>query len=188
MHTDEKWQVYDMEGERVDTDGYDAALGGPLNGESDAYVAAAAVWLYRYTNEGIEVLFQQRAPQVRHGGKWDVSAGGHINNGERTVDAAVRELFEEIGARAKAEDLEFMFKLKTFFEVQMYAYHYLCDWTGKGDDFSFDDGEVSAVKWVKLKDFDKFIDENAKDPIKNAFFTRELTKFWLTKKNGNTQE
>lgn len=182
MHSGELWQEFDARGERVDGAGYDATLGNP---EKGSYVGASAVWLYRRTDAGVEVLFQQRSLSVNNGGKWDVSAGGHINNGERTVNAAVRELHEEIGVNVLPEDLEFIFKLKTFFKVQMFTHYYLCDWTGREDEFAFDDGEVSAVKWIKLVDFDKFVDENAKDAIKNAFFTRELTKFWLNKKNGN---
>lgn len=185
MHTDELWQEFDAQGERSKGVGYDASLGNPLRGGGDIYVGAAAVWLYRRTEHGLEVLFQQRSPKISNGGKWDISAGGHINRGEREVDAAVRELAEEIGAKAQPEELEFMFKLKTFFNVQMYVFHYLCDWTGKDDEFVFDDGEVSAVKWVPFSELDEFIDGCVKDPIKNAKFTRELTKFWLSKKDGN---
>ena len=156
MHTDELWQVFDTNGERISSPGYKSSLGNPKKGTTDQYIGAASVWLYRRTGSGeIEILFQQRSPKVKNGGLWDVSAGGHINNNERVVDAAVRELYEEIGAKARP------------------------------DDFNFDDGEVSQVKWVKLADFNQFIDKNAKPPLKNGHYTRELTKYWLEKKQAD---
>lgn len=187
MHTDELWQAYNANGERI-SGGYDAALGNPKNGASDVYVGAASVWLYRHVGDEIEILFQQRAPQISNGGKWDVSAGGHINDEEATVAAAVRELSEEIGVTVAPEDLEFIFRLKTFFKIQMFINYYICDWTGKPEDFHFADGEVSQVKWVKLSEFDDFVDKYAKQPIVDAHFTRELAKFWLGNKYGNPQK
>ena len=191
MHQDELWQVYDANGERVSSEGYKSSLGNPKIGTTDAYVGAASVWLYRYTGDNdVEVLFQQRSPQVTNGGLWDVSAGGHINNGEKVVDAALRELREEIGAEVSASDLEFIFKYKTFFDVQMFINYFLCNWTDRPDVFHFDDNEVSQVKWIKLSNFDKFIDAGAKPPLKNGYYTRELSKFWLRKKqsDGNIEK
>ncbi|MBR0402987.1 NUDIX domain-containing protein [Candidatus Saccharibacteria bacterium] len=186
MHTDELWQVFDTNGERISSPGYKSSLGNPKKGTTNQYIGAASVWLYRRTGSGeIEILFQQRSPKVKNGGLWDVSAGGHINNNERVVDAAVRELYEEIGAKARPDDLEFIFHFKTFFDVQMFINYFLCDWTGRPDDFNFDDGEVSQVKWVKLADFNQFIDKNAKPPLKNGHYTRELTKYWLEKKQAD---
>lgn len=185
MHSDELWQEFDTTGTRIAGKGREPSLGNPRTGE-DVYVGAASTWLYRRTEKGIEVLFQQRSMNVdNNAGKWDVSAGGHINQGETVLDAAVRELNEELGVKIEPEKLEFIFQLKTFFEVQMFTNFFMCDFTGREDEINFSDGEVQAVKWVPLAEFDEFVDANVKKPIQQAFFTRELTKFWM-KKHGDS--
>lgn len=185
MHESEVWQEYSETGERLTGAGRAAERGNPMLGDEDAYVSTASVWLYRRTEEGIEVLFQQRSKKVdRNAGKWDMSAGGHVNQGEATVDAAAREAFEEIGAKVEPEKLEFIFRLRTIHKVKMFINYFLYDWTGREDEFSFADGEVEQVKWVKLSEFDEFVDAGVKDPIRKAKFTRELTKFWLGRKEA----
>lgn len=42
----------------------------------------------------------RRAPHVHHGGLWSLPAG-HIKEGESLLTCAVRELWEEVGLRAK---------------------------------------------------------------------------------------
>ncbi len=39
-------------------------------------------------------------------GLWDTSAAGHVDAGESPLEAAVRELHEELGVRVEADDLE----------------------------------------------------------------------------------
>lgn len=56
-------------------------------------------------NDKNEILLQQRARNKRYPLKWVISAGGHINVGEKPEDAAYRELDEELGIRT---DLKFI--------------------------------------------------------------------------------
>jgi isopentenyl-diphosphate delta-isomerase len=52
------------------------------------------------------VLLQQRAfAKENHPGMWDVSAAGHIAAGEKTIDAALREVREELGLELTAGEL-----------------------------------------------------------------------------------
>ena len=52
------------------------------------------------------LLIQQRSSSKRiWPGKWDVSAAGGVSSGETTRSAAVRELEEELGISAPAQDL-----------------------------------------------------------------------------------
>jgi len=57
-------------------------------------------------NAAGEILLQKRSHKKDHyGGWWDVSVGGHVNPGELYVEAAVRELDEEMGIRDAAVEL-----------------------------------------------------------------------------------
>ena len=175
MHDSETWQEFDKAGEPIKNGGRNPKLGNPGIGES-VYTSVAIVWLYRKTADDIEVLFQKRSDKVdRFAGKWDIAAGGHINYNESVLDAAVREAREEIGATITKDMLRLVVITPSLFANNILR-EFICDYTGHPDNFHFDDEEVSEVKWVKLSEFDKFIDENAKAPLKEDMEIRSLIK------------
>ena len=174
-HAGERWQEFNARDERIENGGRDPRLGNPDKGD-DVYVSVAIVWLFRRTKNGIEVLFQQRSEKVdRYPGDWDIAAGGHINYGESVVDAAVREAKEEIGAEITADMLHFVVSTPSLFKNNILR-EFVCDYTGQPENFHFDDGEVSQVKWVPLSEFDDFILKNAKKPLKEDAEIRSLVK------------
>lgn len=59
------------------------------------------VYPVRRAANGLELLVLRRAPGGRCAGSWE-SVHGHIEAGERPVEAALRELFEETGLRPEA--------------------------------------------------------------------------------------
>ena len=62
------------------------------------------------------LLMQQRAMQKESNpGKWDVSTAGHVSTGQTSMEAAIREVEEEIGIKLKEQDL-----------------HLICTFHGKG--------------------------------------------------------
>jgi isopentenyl-diphosphate delta-isomerase type 1 len=64
------------------------------------------VWVINHKQE---VLFQKRSLQKESfPGVWDVSAAGHISAGETSLQAAIKELAEEIGVYATEQDLTFL--------------------------------------------------------------------------------
>lgn len=178
MHKDEVWQVYRPDGEPIVGEGWRAALGNPVRTGSDKIVAVAVVIVYRHGANGLEILWQKRSDKVdRFPGEYDTSAGGHINLGERPIAAAVREAREEIGAVATEEEMHFigMRPLK----YQLLSWLYAVDWTGKPDEFLFDDGEVSEVKWVPYAENDEFRMKYAKEPIREDSLHFDLLEWWL---------
>lgn len=175
MHSSELWQEFDKSGEPIKNGGRNPKLGNPDLGEP-VYTSVAVVWLYRKTDDGIEVLFQKRSEKVDHfAGKWDIAAGGHINYGESVLDAAVREAREEIGAKIEKSKLE-LAVITPSMTANNILREFICDYTGCSDNFHFDDEEVSEVKWVKLSNFDKFLDENAKAPLRDDVEIRSIIK------------
>ena len=174
-HGNERWQEYAKNGEVLKTDGRDPSLGNPELDEEN-YVSSSLIWLYRQTENGLEVLFQKRSPFVdRHPNLWDIAAGGHIDLGETPLEAAVREAREEIGANISAEKLRLAIAFRSP-KKGLFLNEYLYDWTGEEDTFHFDDQEVSEVKWIPLADFDSFLDEYAKPPLKDDLIVRLAIK------------
>ncbi len=180
MYKNELWQKFSASGEPLMNSGYPASLGNPKLG-SGTTVGGCCVWLYRHNSSGeIEVLFQKRSKFVdSNAEKWDVSAGGHINYGELPLDAAVREAKEEIGATLERDKVRFIYSDVSTLYIDRICFTYCYDWDKNEDNFAFDDKEVSEVKWVPLSEFDNFMDENAKQILRDDCPCRELIKTFL---------
>lgn len=179
MHHDEMWQVYAPNGEAIAGEGWDSALGNPEVTDSDVIVGVAVVFLYRFNDDGdLELLWQKRSREVdRYPGDYDISAGGHINLGETVVVGAMRECKEEIGIEVTEEDLQFAFTKP--FNRNRFAWIFMVNWTGKPDEFCFNDKEVSEVKWVAYSEMEKFRKKYAKLPLKNDDLTFENLDDWM---------
>lgn len=64
------------------------------------------IWVIRRRLEGLEVLLQKRAPDKdSYPDCWDAASTGHINAGEDSLSAAVREVGEELGIKAASSEL-----------------------------------------------------------------------------------
>ena len=178
MHFDETWQIYHKNGEPIAGAGWESALNNPEETGSDAIVGVAVVFLYRHGENGLELLWQKRSEKIdRYPGDFDISAGGHINLGESIVEAAVRETHEEIGAEISAEDLNFVAMRP--FNKNRFAWVYLVDFTGREENFHFDDDEVSEVKWVRFSETDEFRVKYGKAPLKKDDVSFECIKEWF---------
>lgn len=180
MHHDEMWQIYAPNGEPISGEGWNSALDNPEKTGSSAIVGVAVVFLYRRNNEGtLELLWQRRSAKVdRYPGDYDISAGGHINFGESVVEAAIREAREEIGADISEDDLQFMTMRP--FNRNRFAWVYVVDWTGKPEEFHFNDNEVSEVKWVPLSETEEFRIKYAKAPFKKDKLTFDCLFEWFS--------
>lgn len=177
MHKDELWQLFDKNGKRKMDGGYPSALGNPKLNSGKIY-GVTAIYFYRHGKNGLELLFQKRGDKVdKYPGKWDVSAGGHINYDESVEMATCREAVEEIGAKISVSELEFVYS--AFRNANSILWLYCVDWTNKEDTFHFDDGEVSEVKWVPYKNIRAFLDEFAKKPLKEDEVTPKVLDRWF---------
>lgn len=67
------------------------------------YHATVHIWLFTTSKK---ILLQKRALTKKvFPGLWDISVAGHIAAGESVLNAAKREVFEEIGLELSEEDL-----------------------------------------------------------------------------------
>lgn len=162
MHKDELWQEYAKNGELLKNGGRPAHLGNIVE-TKDVYYGAVGVYACRRSENRIEILFQKRSQTVdRFPGKWDISCAGHINYGEEPVEAAIRELKEEIGVVADKNQLQFVCSHRT--DIGLYNF-YIYDLSDQTIDFHFDDQEVEKVEWVSLENSDEFRKKFCKDPV-----------------------
>jgi isopentenyldiphosphate isomerase len=113
---------------------------------------AAHVWIV----SGRRVLLQRRAyVKENYPGMWDVSAAGHLSAGETSVEAAVRETFEELGLRINREELQLIgvTRESCLLNDGTYVDHELHDVfivrrQVELDTLSLDPAEVAEVMWV----------------------------------------
>lgn len=73
------------------------------------------VWI---GNRNGELLLQKRSMSKEvFPGCWDVSCAGHIDSGESNVEAAIRELHEELGISASQNELMYLFSMVQQFTI-----------------------------------------------------------------------
>ncbi|MCD7818084.1 MAG: NUDIX domain-containing protein [Lachnospiraceae bacterium] len=66
----------------------------------------AHIWVVRKTETGYDVLLQKRAlNKDSFPGQYDTSSAGHIQAGDEPKESAIRELGEELGIHASADQL-----------------------------------------------------------------------------------
>jgi isopentenyldiphosphate isomerase len=104
------------------------------------------VWLFRHHKEKLEVLLQKRSKNKdSFPGCYDISSAGHIPAGVDFVTSALRELKEELGVNAKAEDLHLCGQRRIQYQEEFH---------GK----SFVDNQVSNIYLLFVeKDIGEFI-------------------------------
>lgn len=93
---------------------------GNKTGESRSYEEAhekglihRTVHVWILNTEG-KVLIQKRAKDRRaHPGHWDISAAGHISAGQTSLEAARREVLEELGIEIPESNFKLLFTVRS---------------------------------------------------------------------------
>ncbi len=142
---------------------------GPLEG-------GACVWLVKRTADKVYILFQKRSENVQNGGFYDASAGGHIDEGEDPLTAALRETREEIGLKLKPEELNFVC---TYATDKKYINVYIADRTDKDDELTLNKEEVELVEWISLEDFDMFVRARVKPPLRELVPHLPVLRYYI---------
>jgi isopentenyldiphosphate isomerase len=124
---------------------------------------SAHVWIY---NSRGEILLQLRSKdKLIAPDSLDVSAAGHNNSGEEIIVSALRELSEELGITAKAEDLKFIGNLRretktqTFHNNEFY-YVYLMKFDGRAEDLIVQTEEVQTVRFFTVAEIREGLKNN----------------------------
>ena len=117
----------------------------------------AHVWLWRGAKDGFEILLQKRSDDKdSFPGCYDISSAGHIPAGCDYITSALRELKEELGLTAGAEDLVPVGSKSLFTEAEFYGEpfrdnqftrFYRLEYRPEMGDIVPQPEEISAVKW-----------------------------------------
>jgi isopentenyldiphosphate isomerase len=115
---------------------------------------AAHVWIV--ARDG-HILLQRRSLRKENNpGLWDVSAAGHLSAGESGIEAAVREVREELGLSISGDELQFVATLRescvlnegTYIDNEFHEI-FLVRRDVDLPSLSLDPEEVAEVKWVR---------------------------------------
>lgn len=139
------------------------------------------IWIY---NAQKEVLLQQRVKaKETFPGYWDVSVAGHIETGEDSRIAGLRELSEELGVDVKPDQLEIIgsfsseFVHKHNFIDREFHDVYLCKMNMADCKFRLQKEEVSDVKWISVLELERIVDfdEAGMVPYPKTYFDLVLS-------------
>ena len=115
-----------------------------------------SVWIM---NEKGEILLQQRSFNKKKNPGMYSKTGGHVDAGEKPLDAAKREVFEEVGLKAdNIKELE-LFKSKNPNE-HYYTYGYIVFTNLKENEFVIQREEVEQVKYYKIEEIEEQVNNN----------------------------
>lgn len=116
------------------------------------------VWVL---NNREELLIQRRSLEKEsHPGLWDVSCAGHITAGDSNLQAAVRELKEELDITVRPDELKRMFTVESHYVLNngMYKDNELVDVYLLRKDIDIQmlklqPGEVESAKMISVDTF-----------------------------------
>ena len=130
----------------------------------------AHVWLFRRRQGRAEVLLQKRSRgKDSFPGCFDISSAGHIPAGMDYIPSALRELQEELGVTARAEELRCCGKRYIHYEDTFYGRRfedrqvsmiYLLWLDREEKDFTLQQSEVEEVRWIDFDQCVRLVEEN----------------------------
>jgi isopentenyldiphosphate isomerase len=121
------------------------------------------VWII---NSNDEILLQTRNSHVMFPNMMDISFSGHIQAGETSLEAAIREGREELGINLEADKLQYLFSCREYGGIDGYVENEIDDVFLYGADipieeYTFCDNEVKAVSYVPLDEFKRMVESNS---------------------------
>ena len=120
----------------------------------------AHVWVVRKTGRGYEILLQKRSEEKdSFPGLYDTSSAGHIPAGDEPLESALRELKEELGITATADQLHYAGSFRIQYEKEFHGrmfrdnevtWVYVYEKSVEINSLKLQESEVSEVRWFDL--------------------------------------
>ncbi len=140
------------------------------------------VWIVRPNSKnGYDLLLQKRSQNKdAYPGCYDISSAGHLPSGQDYLSSALREMEEELGIKAKPEELHFMGIHEGYSEEIFYgkpfknheiSYVYLYREPVHIEQLILQEEEVESVCWM---DFDECYEKIKEGSKKYCLFQDEL--------------
>ena len=145
-------------------------------GRKGEYGLVVCVWVY----DGLgNILMTKRAPGKTFAGTWENSGGGALA-GESSLQAIVRELYEETGIAAAPEEFEL---IDTTRDSIAFYDHYCLRRQIPIEQIVLQPGETCDVKWVSIDEIYKMVERGE---ICDAISQQFLRHAPLLQKRQNT--
>ena len=98
---------------------------------------------------------------------------------ESVIDGAIRELKEELGVEVKEKDLQYISTIKSTKNPKNmeFQYVYLLNCNKEIKEYTFEDNEVSEVKYVFYKDLEKMVEERVEGLLIHEEEYKKLFEF-----------
>jgi isopentenyldiphosphate isomerase len=118
------------------------------------YHASVHIWII---NENNQILIQKRAADKdTFPNLWDISVAGHISAGELPINAAIREVEEEVGISIKKNQLQYIgastkkiIHKPDFIDYELH-HIYICRLNFNISELKIQKEEVSEIKLISL--------------------------------------
>ncbi len=140
------------------------------------------IWM---VNDKNEILLQHRCAEKNFFPNfWDCLFAGHVGAGEESIESVLREGKEEIGLNLQKDEVKHLFRFKEHFEwgnivSNEFVDVFLIRKNYEIDKDKFQKEEVDGLKWVKLSQFFKMIDEGDKTLIPHTEEYKKLKDILL---------
>lgn len=141
----------------------------------------AHVWILRQAHGSIQILLQRRSPDKdSYPGCYDISSAGHVPAGADYIPSALRELEEELGVAADAQQLHycgqrhFTFRQEfhgALFQDCQVSRIYILWLDAEETEFHLQTEEVEEVRWFDFAEALRLVQENA---IPHCIYQEEL--------------
>ena len=130
------------------------------------------VWII---NDKDELLIQQRlATAKKCPNMWETTSGGAIA-GDNAIKGTLRELKEELGIKAKKEDLKF---IGSYARVNDFVEVFLLKSNVDPSTLKLQEDEVQAAKWVSIPEFEKIIKKGQASDTGYFIFKEYFEKYY----------
>jgi 8-oxo-dGTP pyrophosphatase MutT (NUDIX family) len=123
-----------------------------LNAENARQAAVGIVLIADDVGRACFVLTRRAAALRRHSGQWALP-GGRLDSGESAVEAALREIQEEVGLSLSGDAV--LGRLDDFLSRSRHLIAPFVFWAGATSQLRVDPQEVAAVYRVPLDDLDR---------------------------------